>query len=370
MGRVIEWWRSYRMQVLRPMMLTTVLLTAGLVALFLAVAVAALVGRSGWVALVAGREVLVLNGEVLFALGSTLLASVIVAFEIGRRLLLRKALPLLLVEEVARAIAEGRYETRIELPPRAAPFTRALAGHLNRLADSLVRVEKARRDMVTNLAHELRTPLTNVQGYLEALRDGVIEANEASLGSVHEEVLRLSRLLEGIHQLARVDAVRALMPTRQPTDLDRVAAEILAVISPTCEARGLRVRTNWGAGARLVTVHADSMAQVLRNLIRNAVTYTDEGGMIQLHTTLHAGTYRFVCLNSGPGIGPEDLPHVFKRFYRPPNSALTNSTGVGVGLAIVKELVEAHGGRIGVESKNGWTTFWFELPEAQQGVAS
>jgi signal transduction histidine kinase len=370
MGRVAERRRVYRAQMLRVILTKAVLTSVGLTALVIAVALATLLGRSGWGALSQGKGVLVLDGLALLFLGGALAGALALSFVVGRRLVLRSAAPLLMVEKGARALAEGRFETRIELPERAGALSRALATHLNGLANSLERTDQARREMVANLAHELRTPLTNVQGYLEALRDGVIEANESSLGSLHEEVLRLVRLVDGIHQLARVDSVRVRMPTVQETDLDRLAGEILALMAPTSEARGLRIRTDWGAGGRKIPVHADSMAQVLRNLLRNAITYADEGGTVVVQTSLIDGVYRFSCLNTGPGIATEDLPHIFKRFYRAATSAQVNNSGVGVGLAIVRELVEAHGGRIGVESKQGWTNFWIELPEVRQGAAS
>lgn len=346
-----------------PLIMMGVLPAVGVTALVLGLIGVTHAGRHDWVAILEGRGVLVLDGSVLlfFAIG------MVIAFAISVRLSVhltrRTASPLLQVEEGARALAEGRYEVRVRLPPNAGSFNMAMAHHLNELAESLERTEGARRELVANLAHELRTPLTNVQGYLEAIRDGVLDATPTSIGAVHEEVLRLARLLEGIHQLARADAVRSRKMIPQPTHLDQVGREILDVLGPMFEAKRIRVHADWGLGGRPVSVHADSLAQVLRNLLRNALLYTEPDGTVHIQSTLTNGVYRFVCINSGLGIDERDLPHIFKRFYRAERSAQAHPTGVGVGLPIARELVEAHGGRMGAESKQGWTTFWVELPD-------
>jgi two-component system sensor histidine kinase BaeS len=162
----------------------------------------------------------------------------------------------------------------------------------------------------------------------------------------------------GLHQLALADVVRARLPPPRPTNLDQ-----LAVVSPLCESKRIQVWADWGTRGAPVRAHADSIAQVLRNLLRNAALYTKEGGMIRIHTSLIDGVYRFVCLNTGPGISADDLPHLFRRFYRTQAALQSGAGDVGIGLAIAKELIEAHGGEIGADSRNGWTAFWFELPQ-------
>lgn len=362
MGRLVEWWRSFRGTVLRPLVLLTVLPTMLITIAALCITGIALAGHPEWFAVLVGRGVLVLDGRALLFVLVAVVVAMLLAATLASRLLNTRASPLWRVEEGARALAEGRYEVRIELPPNSARFSRTLALHLNGLAESLERTERARRDLVANLAHELRTPLTNVQGYLEALRDGLLEATPEALDSVHEEVLRLVRLLEGIHQLAWADGVRSRRRALELSDLDQVAREILVVLEPLYEAKGIRLRTEFGLGGQQIAVHSDSIAQVLRNLLRNAALYTEEGGSVHIQSSLSRGLYRFVCINSGPGIDESDLPHIFTRFYRTARSAAAHPHGVGVGLPIARELVEAHGGRMGVTSNDGWTTFWVELP--------
>ncbi|HYG58617.1 MAG TPA: HAMP domain-containing sensor histidine kinase [Symbiobacteriaceae bacterium] len=278
-------------------------------------------------------------------------------------LFLRRTLnPMQSVVRLTKEITSGNYSVRADVAASADFDYQQLATNVNVLAESLERTERLRRELVSNLAHEIRTPLTNLQGYLEALRDGVIEANQEALDSVHEEVLRLVKLVDALHQLARADAMRQQPLERTPFDMDHLAEHLVRVVKGTAEAKRIRVFFDAGTARTPVPVHADSMAQVMRNLLRNAVQYTNDAGVIRVQSSVVDGVYRFVVLNTGPGIAPEDLPFIFKRFYRTDRAKAGVKTGVGIGLAICKELVEAHGGRIGVQSKSGWTQFWLELP--------
>ena len=266
------------------------------------------------------------------------------------------------VIRVTREMAAGNYSVRAAVSQKRAKDYRMLAENVNTLAESLERIDRLRRELVSNLAHEIRTPLTNLQGYLEALRDGVIEANHDALVSVHEEVMRLVRLVDALHQLARADAMRRMPIERTPSDLSTMVDQLVRVMRPNAEARRIRVYLDPSGPRAVVPVHADSIAQVMRNLLRNAVQYADEGGTIRVQSTLLEGAYRFAVLNTGPGIGEADLPFIFNRFFRSEKARAGVKTGVGIGLAIAKELIEAHGGRIGAQSKAGWTMVWFEVP--------
>lgn len=263
---------------------------------------------------------------------------------------------------VTGELTRGNYAVRAPITGYVTRDYINLASSINSLAESLERVEQLRRELVANLAHEIRTPLTNLQGYLEALRDGVIEPTPEALASVHDEVMRLVRLVDALHQLARADALRQQPKPLVPTDLDLVVEQLGRVIRPTAGLRGIQLSLDLNAGPTPVPVHADTMAQVIRNLLRNAAQYTGDGGLIRVQTDVADQVYRFTCLNTGPGISPEDLPFVFNRFYRTERARKGQTAGVGIGLAIAKELVEAHHGRIGVESKAGWTMVWFEIP--------
>lgn len=268
--------------------------------------------------------------------------------------------PLQELSKTAAEMARGNYSVRLRVRPRDSILTKGLTANVNALAESLERTERLRRDLAANLAHEIRTPLTNVQGYLEALRDGVLDPNQQALESIHDEVMRLVRLVDALHLLARADALRFQPLDVVPTALDYLSEQLVRVVTPLAEVKRIRLEVTLGAGSTQVEAHADSLAQVIRNLLRNAIQYAPEDGLVQVHTEVAGDRYRFTCSNSGPGIDPCDLPLIFQRFYR-----TDRSVGVGLGLAIVKELVEAHGGRVEAESRPGWTTFRFEVPLSQ-----
>lgn len=282
---------------------------------------------------------------------------------IGTAFFLRRSLlPFQDVIRLTREMVSGNFSVRANVTATDAFEYQQLVANVNELAASLERTDRLRRELVSNLAHEIRTPLTNLQGYLEALRDGVIEANQEALVSVHEEVMRLVRLVDALHQLARADAMRQRPIDRAPADLDLMVDQLVRVLRPSAEARRIKLYHDVGARRVFVSVHADSIAQVMRNLMRNAVQYAEEGGIIRVQTAVADGVYRFSCLNTGPGISEEDLPFVFNRFFRSERARQGVKTGVGIGLAIAKELIEAHGGRIGAQSKAGWTMVWFDVP--------
>lgn len=271
------------------------------------------------------------------------------------------------ISKATLQMSQGNYGARVPIVRFGSATLEELTRSINSLGESLERTDRLRRDLVANLAHEIRTPLTNLQGYLEALRDGVIEPSQPALDSIHEEVIRLVRLVDALHQLARADALRQQTMFLAPTHLDALAEQLLRVARPKAEQKSIVVTTDWGARGVYLPVHADSIAQVIRNLFRNAVQYTDSGGNIRIQTRSFGEIYTFACLNTGAGIPAEDLPFIFQRFYRTEKAKQSTSGGVGLGLAICKEIVEAHGGRIGAQSKSGWTSIWFELP-LEEGV--
>jgi len=266
------------------------------------------------------------------------------------------------ISGVARLMATGNFAARVESYSWDSNIARVLTADINSLAESLERTEKLRRDLVADLAHEIRTPLTNLQGYLEAMRDGVIEPRPEALASVHEEVMRLVRLVDALHQLARADAMRNQPFRHRPENLDSLLEPLVELARPAAEARGIRLQLETGTVGRLVPAHADSIVQVMQNLLKNAIQYTAEGGTIIVQTGAGGKLYSFSCINTGSGISDDDLPHIFKRFYRTERAKQGVAGGVGLGLSIARELVQAHGGEMGASSKAGWTTIWFELP--------
>lgn len=282
------------------------------------------------------------------------IASVCLAIVLGRML----ARPLSDVGAAARRIADGDYKARV---PRKGPEELAsLADSFNQMAASLERQESMRRDFIANAAHELRTPLTNLQGYLEALRDGVIVADRATYESLHEEADRLVRLSHSLDALAEGDA--GTRPAHA-IELDLAAAvrSALDLAAPSIERAGLMLNAEIPP-VLLGQADPDRLAQVLANLFSNAIRYTTAGGTITVRAERRPGDLLVSIANTGDGIPPQDLDRVFERFYRVEKSRDRARGGAGIGLAIVKQLVESSGGRVGAESRDGLTRFWFSLP--------
>lgn len=268
------------------------------------------------------------------------------------------ARPLNEVGAAARRIADGDYAARV---PRDGPEELAsLADSFNQMAASLERQEAMRRDFIANAAHELRTPLTNLQGYLEALRDGVITADRATYESLHEEADRLVRLSRSLDSLAEGDAGTSL-PAVVELDLAMAIGSAIELAAPAIDRAGLRLATDVPASLP-ARADPDRLAQVLANLLSNAVRYTPAGGTVTVHAERRPGDVLISVANSGEPIPDDDLDRVFERFYRVEKSRDRARGGAGIGLAIVKQLVEQGGGRVGAESRDGTTRFWFSVP--------
>ncbi len=283
------------------------------------------------------------------------LASVGLAVVLARML----TRPLREIGSAARRIADGDYAARV---PRDGPEELAsLADSFNQMAASLERQEQMRRDFIANAAHELRTPLTNIQGYLEALRDGVITADRATYESLHEEAERLVRLSRDLDALAEGDA-ETTQPRLVDLDLAMALRSALDLVMPSIERAGLRLEARGVPQALPARADPDRLAQVLANLLSNAVRYTPSGGVITVGAERRPDDILVSIANTGEPIPADDLDHVFERFYRVEKSRDRALGGAGIGLAIVKQLVESTGGRVGAESRDGQTRFWFSVP--------
>ncbi|HEY8198241.1 MAG TPA: ATP-binding protein [Candidatus Limnocylindrales bacterium] len=283
-----------------------------------------------------------------------------IALSIGLAVLIARMLarPLEEVGEAARRIADGDYAARV---PRDGPEEIAsLADSFNQMAAALQEQERLRREFIANAAHELRTPLTNLQGYLEALRDGVIEADATTYDSLWEEADRLVRLARSLDALAEGES-GAVPARRVELDLAPILDASVALVRPALEGRSIRVERSWSVPLP-ARGDPDHLAQVLANLLQNAVRYTPDGGSVTVSGEARSGSVLVSVINTGEPIPADDLPHVFERFYRVEKSRDRASGGAGIGLAIVKQLVEADGGRVGAESSPAGNRFWFSVP--------
>ena len=290
----------------------------------------------------------------LGALTVAAVASIVLSVALARRI----SRPLRAIGAAARQVAIGDYNVRVD---RAGPEEIAsLADSFNQMATEIGEQERIRREFIVNAAHELRTPLTNLQGYLEALRDGVIAPERATFVSLHEEVDRLVRLAESLDALAGgADANGP--PALVELDLAGAIGTAVELVRPAFDRRSVAVTLDVPAGLR-ARAQPDHLAQVLANLLQNAVRYTPEHGTVAVSAARQPADIVVSVTNSGQAIPTADLPHLFERFYRVEKSRDTAQGGAGIGLAIVKRLVELGGGQVGAESGADRTRFWFSLP--------
>ncbi|MBW2504845.1 MAG: HAMP domain-containing protein [Deltaproteobacteria bacterium] len=286
------------------------------------------------------------------------LVALVLAFCLSYLLTRRVLRPLVQMSKASREIAAGNFSTRIDTPH--ADEIGELGSAFNRMIDSLEKLERLRKTMVADVAHELRTPLTNLRGYLEGLSDGIIPPDKATLEMVQQENLRLVSLVEELGQLAKADAALAYL-NRQPVDLQKCLTEILSLYKLKFEEKHISLTTQL-TGQPIVDADQDKLLQAIRNLVENCWKYTPEGGSVKISCSVSEHAARAEFANSGPGIDEKDIQLIFERFFRADQSRSRDAGGAGIGLSIVKQLIEAHGGNVGADCNEGKTLIWFELP--------
>lgn len=271
------------------------------------------------------------NRWLVIGLSAAALLAVLVMLTIFRRIFA----PVEALTTGARALASGRLDARV--PVRGEDEVAELGRAFNSMAEALERNERARRNMVSDVAHELRTPLTNIRVHIEAAQDGVVAADAKFLASIEEEAVTLGRLVDDLQQLSLAEAGVLRL------ELSEVkVAEIVERAAPPHVARDVP--------ADLV-VRADMlrMVQVIRNLVNNALAHAES--VVEVSASRVPGGVEICVSDDGPGVPPEHVERIFDRFYRVDASRSRATGGAGLGLAIAKQLVELHGGRI-----------WYEKP--------
>lgn len=276
--------------------------------------------------------------------------------------------PVAELTRAARAIARGG---PVPLVPASGRDEIAELGQaFNHMAAQLAEEEQQRRRLFAGIAHELRTPLAVIQGTLEGMLDRVIEPTPERIAGLHSQAVLLGRLITDLRDLSLAQ-VGQLRLHRRTIDVAGVVRETLEALAPLAGERAVALRVE--APADLSPVHADPdrLRQVVQNLVENALRHTPSGGEVRI--TLRDGNgdgVAMVVADTGSGIRAEDLPHIFEHFYRADASRARSTGGTGMGLAIVKSLVEAHGGRVRVESVPGaGSAFTITLPRAPQEVS-
>ena len=242
---------------------------------------------------------------------------------------------------------------------------RELAHSFNAMAEGLEEAERQRRNLTADVAHELRTPLSNIQGYLEAIRDGLAAPTPETLDTLHGQAMHLSRLVEDLRLLAQVEA-GALQLQLSPTGMEELLQSSVEAVRPRADTKGIDLSLDAAPSLPRVYLDATRISQVIGNLLENAITHTPENGRVTLSARAAGRAIEVTVSDTGPGIAPEDLPRLFDRFYRTDPSRDRSTGGAGLGLTIARRLVEAHGGAIEVESGLGeGSIFTVRLPTAQ-----
>ena len=296
------------------------------------------------------------NSTLVWAALAGGLAAVLLTLFLSRRILA----PVEALTSAVRQMAQGDLSQRVEV--QSKDEIGELAQAFNTMADGLARLEKLRRNMVADVAHELRTPLSNVRGYLEALRDGVMEPTPATLDLLHSEAMLLNHLVDDLQELALAEAGQ-LRLNFQLADLGKVATRSVEAVQAQAEAKGITLRLDLAEDISQVNVDPQRIGQVLGNLLSNALTHTPSGGEVVVAVKEKGSEIEVSVADTGEGISPEHLPHVFERFYRVDKSRSRVMGGTGLGLTIAKQFVEAHGGRITVQSQTGQgSRFIFTMP--------
>jgi two-component system sensor histidine kinase BaeS len=265
----------------------------------------------------------------------------------------------------AQRIADGRYDERVQV--NGEDELAQLALRFNQMAEKLNQTESLRRRLIGDVSHELRTPLTAIKGSMEGLMDGVLPATAETYGQIHAEADRLNRLVDDLQELSRVEA-RAYQLDLRSVDVASFVYTVTKRLAPQAESKRISLDIELAPDLPRALADEDRVVQVLTNLTGNALQYTPEHGKVTITARRIGDNVQISVRDTGIGIPPEHLTHIFDRFYRVDKSRTRRAGGgSGIGLTIARALVEAQGGRIWVESsgEGHGSTFLFTLPIAK-----
>jgi two-component system sensor histidine kinase BaeS len=318
--------------------------------------------QAGQVDLFAGYRAAV-NEALSLAAIAALIVAMLASYFISRQVVG----PVQKMMVISQRVADGEYGERLKvagnLPDNQLDELDQLGLSFNRMADKLEKTEAMRRQLIGDVSHELRTPLTAIKGYMEGLIDGVLPASAATFQQVFTEADRLQRLVNDLQELSRVEA--GAYPLHiEPVSVYVLIECVVSRLNRQFEDKGISLETNLLAGIPMVHADKDRIIQVLTNLVGNALQYSLPGGIVRILASKRKDEIIITVKDTGIGIAPDHLAHIFDRFYRADKSRARASGGSGIGLTIAQALVNAHHGRIWAESEGEGkgSSFHFTLP--------
>jgi signal transduction histidine kinase len=295
-----------------------------------------------------------------FVLGAALavVMAVVLTLVISRRILS----PVRALTTAAHRLGKGDLSQRVAIQDKGE--IGELAVTFNSMAGNLERDRQLQRDMVADVAHELRSPLTNIRGYIEAIRDKIMQPDEKTVGSIFDETMLLSRLIDDLQELSLAEAGE-LKLYREDEDVPDLVLQAVSAVQAKAARKELALTTDLPAHLPLVNVDFLRIKQVLLNLLENAIAHTPPGGAITAAAKENGGMVEISVTDTGEGIPAGELQNIFDRFHRVDKSRSRSTGGSGLGLTIAKSFVEAHGGKIDVRSEPGkGSRFTFTVPVA------
>lgn len=290
--------------------------------------------------------------------------SIFLSLVLGTIMAKRISMPILRTVQTARQIAKGYFGGRIGEKSRTLEIEQ-LTSTINNLAETLEKQETLRKQLTSDVAHELRTPLATLQSHMEAMIDGIWKPDRERLENCHEEIMRLGRMVGDLEKLAKIEDENLIL-NKTSFDLAALLRHIAKSFESEAVKKGVFIKLDNVEKEKLITADRDKISQVLTNLISNAIKYTERDGSVEIKITDKELYTAVSVADTGIGIAEDDLPFIFERFYRVDKSRNRLTGGSGIGLTIVKAIVEAHRGKINVESELGKGSVFEIMLPAQQ----
>lgn len=290
---------------------------------------------------------------------AAVVAALVVSWFVSQRIIS----PIRSLVALSQRIANGHYEERLQLA--TGDELEELIHSFNRMSEALANTEAMRIQLLGDVTHELKTPLTSIKGYMEGLQDGVLLATPENFALIQREADRLRRLVQDLQQLSRTEAGQISLDL-QPHHPAEIAMPVIERMRPQFTDKGITLTVSIPEHLPMVRADLDRSAQIVTNLLGNALQYTPASGEVDVSAVREGHSVRFTISDTGIGLGPDDLDLIFQRFYRVDKSRSRASGGSGIGLTLARHLVEAQGGEIRAESEGPGkgSRFSFTLPAA------